>query len=59
MPLEYPDLITFANMLLSFQQAYVMPGLTFEFWSGGMVIAEGTASVQLAANNGTQALAQS
>ena len=56
-PMEYPDLITIANMLVQFQQSYVMPGLKFEYYLKGNVI--GTGFVRALVNsNGTQTLSE-
>ena len=33
-PMEYSDLLVLAKSIVSFQQAYIVPGLTFEFWEG-------------------------
>ena len=33
-PMEYSDLVVLAKSFVSFQQAYIVPGISFEFWEG-------------------------
>ena len=50
MPIEFPDLAALANMIFYFQQTFVTPGLTFEYWFKGRVIGTGSAQMLFAGN---------
>ena len=39
--MEYSDLVTLANMFLSFQQAYRLPGIAFEYLKDGQIAGTG------------------
>ncbi|KAL6716816.1 hypothetical protein ACLMJK_004728 [Lecanora helva] len=47
--LDYPDLNKVANMIFYFQQHFVMPGLTFEYYYKGQVVGRGVVKMLLAA----------
>ena len=50
LPIEYPDLASIANMIFYFQQMFVTPGLTFEYWFKGTLIGTGSAQTLYAVN---------
>ena len=57
-PIEYPDLILVANMILYFQQTFIMPGINFDYYFKGSQIGQGSAKVQKTTNT-AQTVAQS
>ncbi|MCJ1452907.1 hypothetical protein MMC28_003252 [Mycoblastus sanguinarius] len=39
--MQYSDLVILANLMMSFQQRFIMPGLVFKYLIGGQVIGNG------------------